>query len=84
MGRVPSEASLKTSGFILFRGKIMAGGTKKQTGFIAQTTVTGWPLSADKTFPTKGFTFRLMTFGILFGTELSNAIILHRLHFSGA
>ena len=39
VGTVPSEAPLKSSGFILFLEKIVAGGKQKPTGFMQQTTV---------------------------------------------
>jgi hypothetical protein len=68
MGNVPSGAYLNSSSFILFLGKIMAGGTKQPTGFIQQTTVMVWPLSAETTLETKRLPFGEITFGILFGT----------------
>jgi hypothetical protein len=46
----------------------MAGGTKQPTGFIQQTTVMVWRLSAETTLETKHLPFGEITSGILFGT----------------
>jgi hypothetical protein len=59
---------LNISGFILFLGKIMAGGkNRKRERHLQQMTTTDWPLSAETILKTIHIPFEEITLRILFG-----------------